>query len=912
MSDRISLEKSGIILRQSDGWLRIEAISDSIVRVSFSKDPKFFSQESLIVQRQRQFTPAIQTGSNSATLSTKRVTARVDLDSGVVTFLDPSGKVLLAEKTRDLVDAEVQGAKTFHVRQQWQGREDESLFGLGENQLGLTNIRGYDLDLWQHNGTVVIPLLVSNRGYGILWDNSSYTRFGDLRAFDAMPVEVLFDAEGKPGGLTASYFTDANFSKLITQRVETKINIERLRSKDVIQTQPDTPLGSLPSHEGSVRWEGSILARQTGDYQFHVFSDGQINIWIDGKMVVDHWRQAWLPWKDLVKVHLEAGKRYSFKVEWSRQGGSNIQVLWKTPSEEAETTSLWSEAGEGIDYYFIAGERIDDVIGGYRQLTGRATMMPIWAMGLWQSRQRYETAQESLDVIAGFRKRGIPFDNIVQDWRYWPEGEWGSHQFDPERFPDPKGWVDEIHRQHARMMISVWGKFYPATDNFKEMQKLGFMYPENMTEHVKDWLGFNYSFFDAFSPAARDLFWKQMRTALFDKGVDGWWLDATEPDVLPRPTLDGQRTHMNPTALGPGSKVLNAYPLMECEAVYEGQRAASPDQRVFILTRSGYAGMQRYSAVNWSGDTTSTWQAMRKQIAAGVGLSISGVPYWTMDVGGFAVPERFNRREPTAEDFEEWCELNTRWFEFGTFCPLLRVHGEFPYREMWEFGGDSSAAYQAQLKFDKLRYRLLPYLYSMCGWVTQKSYTMMRGLAMDFPEDAKACASTDEYMFGPAFLVCPVSEYRARSREVYLPGGTAWFDFWTGKRFDGGQTITAAAEYDSMPVFVRPGSVIPIGPEVQYTTEKSADPVTLRIYPGADGDFELYEDDGVTNGYERGAFSVIPIHWDDANGRLTIGKRQGSFAGMAGDRTFQMEIVGAKMTPGAVTYHGDEIDVPIK
>jgi alpha-D-xyloside xylohydrolase len=575
MSDRVSLEKSGIILKQSDGWLKIDAISDGIFRVSFARDPKFFSRSSLAVLPQGQFTPVIQNGSNSVSVSTKRATARVDLGSGVVTFVDARGKVLLAEKARDLVEAQLQGEKTFHIHQQWQGNSDESLYGLGENQLGLTDIKGYDLDLWQHNGTVVIPLLVSNRGYGIFWDNPSFTRFGDLRSFEAMPADVLFDSSGEPGGLTASYFSEPDFSEAITQRVETKINLERLKNKEVIQTQPDTPLGSLPNSQGSVRWEGSILAKQSGDYQFETFSDGQINIWIDGKMVVDHWRQGWLPWKDLVKVRFEAGKKYSLKVEWSRQGGSTIQLLWKTPSESAGTTSLWSEVGEGVDYYFIGGPTIDDVIGGYRQLTGRATMMPIWAMGLWQSRQRYETAQESVDVVEGFRKRGIPFDNIVQDWRYWPEGQWGSHKFDPERFPDPKEWVDKLHKLHARLMISVWGKFYPATDNFKELQRRGFIYPDNITEHVKDWLGFNYSFFDAFSPEARQLFWQQMRTALFDKGVDAWWLDATEPDVLPRPTLDGQRTYMSPTAMGPGSKVLNAYPLLECEAVFEGQRAAS-------------------------------------------------------------------------------------------------------------------------------------------------------------------------------------------------------------------------------------------------------------------------------------------------------------------------------------------------
>jgi alpha-D-xyloside xylohydrolase len=911
---QIVVTDDGAVVQQGDGWLKIQAISEDIIRVAYSKDRDFFAHPSLAVLPQSLHPAHVQTDSSQLTVSTSRLKARLDLTTGNITFIDTDWKILLTEKSRDIDPTSVQGENTFHIQQQWNSNPDESLYGLGENQLGLTDIKGYDLDLWQHNGTIVIPLLVSSRGYGLFWDNPSFTRFGDLRQFEAIPSQNLVDANGKPGGLTASYFSDPQFQDLRMRHTENQIDIERRRRSDRTAAIPASPSNAILPSDESIFWQGSVLAPVTGDYQFQAFSDGQINVWIDGKMVMDHWRQGWLPWKDLARVHFKANHRYPIKVQWSRQGGSNIQLQWKIPGPESgPPISLWSEVGEGIDYYFINGPRIDDVIAGYRRLTGRAPMMPQWALGLWQSRQRYETQDQSLDVIAGFRKRKIPFDNIVQDWRYWPDGTWGSHLFDPARFPDPKAWIDQIHRDHARLMISVWGKFYPGTENFTQMQKGGYLYENNLKEDIHDWLGNSYTFFDAFNPDARHLFWQQMLPALFEKGVDAWWLDATEPDILPRPTLDGQHTHMTPTSLGTGASVLNAYPLMESRAVFEGQKQAAPDQRVFILTRSGFAGQQRYAAASWSGDTSSTWQAMRKQIAAGIGFSISGVPWWTMDVGGFSVPNRFSADSPTPDDVDEWRELNTRWFEFGAFCPLLRVHGEFPHREMWEFGGDSSPAYNAQLKFDRLRYRLLPYIYSLAGWVTMNDYTIMRGLAMDFPGDSVARQITDQFMFGPAFLVNPVTTYRARSRDVYLPAGTNWYDFWTGKSFDGGQMITYAAPYDAIPIFVRAGSIVPLGPELQYTAEKPADPISLYVYRGADADFNLYEDDGLTNAWETGQYSRVNLHWNNQAKTLSIAKRQGSFTGMLPHRTFKVFFINPdKPTdpyPQTVHYTGDAIDI---
>jgi alpha-D-xyloside xylohydrolase len=911
----------GLLVRAGDGFLKLEVCADDVVRVAYAKDQAFFARKSLAAQPKHcegaQFD--VTEGAGTATLATSKLRVRIDLATGRVAFLDPSGAPVLEEKEggRTMTAATVQGEDTQHVRQDWLPHADEALYGLGENHLGLLNLKGYDLDLWQHNGTIVIPFLVSSRGWGILWDNTSFTRFGDLREFVPIPAERLFDASGKRGGLTGSYYRGADFKHLVAERVDRSIDIA-LSSKEKKPNQLIHP--SLPEGPASVRWAGEVEPDVTGDYTFQTFSNNGIKLWVDDRLVISHWRQGWLPWKDVAKVRLEAKRRYKIRLEWSKdQGMETVQLLWKTPldmgsSEDPitprdgtrpaklaaphatspQTTSLWSEVGDGIDYYFVFGPELDKVVAGYRRITGPAPMIPRWALGLWQSRQRYETAKASLDVVDGFRSRGIPFDNIVQDWFYWKEDTWGSHEFDKLRFPDPDGWVRKIHEKHARLMISVWGKFYPGTKNFEAMRSQGFLYGLNLTEGLRDWVGdggYPYTFYDAFNPAAGKLFWSQMERSLFRKQVDAWWLDAPEPDLLPTPTLDGQRTHMHPTALGSGSRMLNAYSLMNSKTVYEGQRSVAPDQRVFILTRSAFAGNQHYAAAVWSGDITSTWTALRLQIPAGLGMSVSGIPYWTMDIGGFSVPARFAAEHPTVQDAEEWRELNVRWFEFGTFVPLLRVHGEAPKREMWELGGELHPAYQAELKFDRIRYRLLPYIYSLAGAVTHEDGTIMRPLVMDFRADAKARDLTDQYLFGPAFLVSPVTTYKARSRAVYLPSASSWYDFWTGINVAGGQTIEAPAPYDSMPIHVKAGSIIPTGPEIMYTDEKPADPIVLWIYAGADGQFTLYEDDGVTYAYEKGAFARIPIRWNDAARTLTIAKREGSYTGMQKERTFEVVLV---------------------
>jgi len=916
----------GLMLRFADGILKLEVCASDVVRVAYAKDAAFFTRKSLASQPKHcdgaKFEIAQDTG--SMTLSTAKLKARVDLTTGRVAFLDASGAPVLEEKDggRTVMPAIVQGENTQHVRQEWMPHADESLYGLGENQLGLLNIKGHDLDLWQHNGTLVIPFLVSSRGWGVLWDNTSFTRFGDLRELEPIPAARLYDAKGKRGGFTGSYYAGPNFEKLIGERVDRIIDIS-LSSKEKKPNQ--LIYAGLPEGNASVRWTGEVETDATGDYQFQTFSNAGIKLWIDDKLVINHWRQGWLPWKDVAKVRFEGKRRHKLRLEWSRdQNMETVQLLWKPPAAPtAGPTSLWSEVGDGIDYYFVYGPDLDKVVAGYRRITGAAPMIPRWALGLWQSRQRYETAQQSLDAVDGFRTRGIPFDTIVQDWFYWKENAWGSHEFDPARFPDPDKWVRAVHDKHARLMISVWGKFYPGTQNFEAMRTQGFLYTHNLSEGLRDWVGdggYPYTFYDAFNPEAGKLFWAQMQKTLFTKKVDAWWLDAPEPDLLPTPTLDGQRTHMHPTALGSGSRMLNAYSLYNSKTVYEGQRSAAPDQRVFILTRSAFLGQQHYGAAVWSGDISSTWTAMRAQIPAGLGLAVSGIPYWSMDIGGFSVPARFATDHPKPEDLEEWRELNARWFQFGAFVPLLRAHGESPKREMWEFGGDSSPTYLTQLKFDRIRYRLLPYLYSLAGAVTRDGGTLMRPLVMDFRGDAKARDVSDQYLFGPAFLVSPVTTYKARSRSVYLPAAAGWYDFWSGAAVPAGKTIDVAAPFDSMPIHVKAGSIVPTGPEIMYTDEKAADPIVLWVYAGADGEFTLYDDDGLTYGYEKGASARIAIRWNDAAKTLTIGKREGTYPGMPKTRTFEVVVVskakpvGFTFTPKAdksVRYEGAAVEVKL-
>ncbi|MGA2916309.1 MAG: TIM-barrel domain-containing protein [Sedimentisphaerales bacterium] len=881
----------GIVVPVDDGLLFIQVCAKDVVRVAFAKDCRFLDTPSLAVENR----PTLHKGWNlqsteqDAIIITDALQVRINLKTGRVSFFDADGKIILTELAngRKMEPAIVQGDKTFHICQQWEP-QDESLYGLGQHQLGLMDIKDYDLQLWQHNGTVIVPFLVSSKGYGIFWDNMSYSKFGDVREFEPIPAKQLYDTKEKQGGVTVTYFSDGEFEKDIFCGVSREIGIQlpKMGARPNNLIHPGLP----PYGAVSILWEGEIELIASGYYLFESFSDNGVKIWIDGKLIIQDWWQAWLPYANTAKVFLDANRRYKIRVEWVRnQNGNYMSLLWKTPSDN-KATSLWSEVGERIDYYFVYGPQIDKVIAGYRKITGKAPMLPVWAYGFWQSRQRYKTADDSLEVLEGFRSRKIPIDNIVQDWFYWKEDGWGSHQFDPQRFPDVKKWIDAIHdKYNARLMISVWGKFYTTTENFEEMNFKGFLYQPPLWEELQDWMKHQFTVYDAFNSRARKLFWSQIWRQSYAAKIDSWWMDATEPELASAPEIQQQKMRMNPTALGVSTRVLNGYSLMNSKGIYEGQRSSAPKRRVCILTRSAFAGQQRYAAATWSGDVPSTWEAMRKQITAGLGFSISGIPYWSMDIGGFTWPPRFAPdKSMTPEAQEEWRELNARWIQFGTFVPMMRSHGEGQLREMFNIAPENHPAYQAMLAYDKLRYRLLPYIYSLAGIVTQDDYTIMRPLVMDFREDKNVLNIGDEFMFGPALLICPVTEYKARSRKVYLPAGGGWYELKTGRYFNGGQTIDANAPYSDIPIFVKEGSIIPYGPDIQYTTEKPMQAIRLFVYAGKNGQFNIYEDEGINYNYEKGAYSIIPLKYDETSKTLTIGNRKGKFSSMLKERTFEI------------------------
>jgi alpha-D-xyloside xylohydrolase len=930
----------GVALTLGARRLELRACRDDVVRVIDAAPGAFFNRQSLmtVAGACQPTTFEVKARPDGFELVTKRLVVRVARPDGRLSFLDREGHVLLAEKqggARTIAPAEVMGEKTAHVQAEFEHESGESFYGLGAHQNGLMSYAGRDLDMYQLNTVDIVPFLVSSRGYGLLWDNTSHTKFGDTREPVHVPAKNLYDAEGKPGGLTGTYRQgDCASGRVVATRVDPQIAFGAPEDRPAISAIHNAPQVAnaalhpqLAQGEACATWDGEIEFDSAGPYDLMTYANNGARVLLDGREVVGTWRQGWLPWWDSVRLDVGAPKeRHKLKVEWHRdEGEGTLRLKWKTPPRPPYT-SLWSEVGDGIDYYVVYGPELGDVVAGYRKLTGKAPMMPRFALGFWQSRERYRTAKEVTDTLAEFRKRGIPLDTIVMDWQYWKEDQWGSHQFDPARFPEPAGWLKEIHeRWNAKLMISVWPKFYTTTDNFKAMQAKGFLYPETLKRPTTDWLGHVHTFYDAFNPEARKLFWQQVNEALFSKGVDAWWADATEPELVGEGTPGALKAAMNPTALGSGARMANAYVLTSSQAFYEGQRGTDPTKRVFLLTRSAFAGSQRYAAATWSGDVASDWDNFRKQVPAGLNMALSGIPWWTTDIGGFATPRKWSRQDPKPEDVEEWRELVTRWFQYGTFCPLTRSHGQFPYREMWNFGGEEHKAYKTMLAFDKLRYRMLPYTYSLAGAVTHKDAMLMRPLVAEFRQDPEVARIGDEFLLGPGLLVSPVTSRGATMREVYLPrdpsraAGDGWYDFWSGAFKEAGLRFQAPAPYESLPVFVRAGSILPMGPELQFTTEKPADPLTVWVYTGRDGRFELYEDDGTSYGYEQGQFATIPLSWDEAKGALTIGARSGSFPGMLAKRQVRVVFVSqnkavphsaAPEAAATAAYEGQAIVIP--
>ena len=883
--------------------VRLQVLGDKIIRISATPDKKFADDGSLVVvpqENKTQFT--VEEADSAISVITSEVRATVSLASGDVKFYDKDGRLIVSEADggREFSPIEVEDTKGYTVRQVFESLSDEEgIYGLGQHQSDEFNYKGRNEELFQYNTKVSVPFVVSTDNYGILWDSYSLCRFGNPEPYRQLgQVFKIYDKDGKEGALTGTYTPKGADTPQIVQR-EDSIYFEHLIRKELKHVV------NLPqdfNYSGShVEYEGDIEATESGEYKFNLYYSGYITVTIDGKEVVpQRWRTAWNPNSYKFSVNLEAGQRVPVKIEWQPNGSvayCGLRAYSPRSDKEQMQMSWWGEMQSQIDYYFIYGDNMDDVIKGYRTLTGKAPIMAKWAMGYWQSREKYDTQEEVLSTLAEFRRRNIPIDNIVIDWLHWKEDSWGSHEFDRDRFPDPKGMVDSIHAMNGRVMISVWPKFYVTTDHYKEFDKNGWMYKLPVQDSIRDWVGPGYlsSFYDAYDPDARKLFWHQMEEHYYPLGIDAWWMDASEPNIRDCTDLQYRKDLITPTALGPSTKYFNAYGLMNAEAIYDGQRGVDPDKRVFLLTRSGFAGQQRYSTATWSGDIATRWEDMKAQISAGLNFAASGIPYWTQDIGGFCVEDRYVAAAAEAAktgretpDMKEWRELNTRWYQFGAFSPLFRAHGQWPYREIFNIAPESHPAYKSVVYYTKLRYDLMPYIYSLAGMTHFKDYTIMRPLVMDFTADKATRNIGDEYMFGPALLVAPVYTYGATSREVYFPAGATWYDFYTGKAVDGGQTLNVPAPYERIPLYARSGSIIPFGPSMQWSAEKSADIIDLYVYAGENGEFLLYEDEGLNYNYEKGQYTIIPMRWDDAKSTLVIGERQGRFPGMLTTRKFNI------------------------
>lgn len=809
-----SLESNhdAVVFAAGEDRLRIAFVTPAIARVTLTRGKPFLDRDSLVVTSRERFTGHVLTEDEDAfTLATPELVLVVAKADGAIRYLDPSGKTLLAERGRSLApkkltrnvfrkDAAIAGGhsidgarataedfETVFDRDAFEARLDllfadgEALFGLGSHEEGHGNLRGKSRELYQQNMKMVVPHLVSTRGYGLLLDCGSLMRFHD-------------DASGS---------------------------------------------------------------------------------------------------------------------------------FW------------WADAVDELDYYFIRGATFDEVTRHYHALTGAVPLLPKWAFGFVQSKERYVNAEELLDVAREHRRRGIPLDMIVLDWKSWPNGAgWGQKSFDPARFPDPAALTRELHELGVKLMVSIWPIMTNGCPDQLDMLERGKM------------LG-NQSTYDAFDPAARAVYWDQVNRGLFAHGVDAWWCDCTEPFEADWSGADkpepAERLRINTEAsskyLDP--TLINAYSLLHSQGIYEGQRRTAPDKRVVNLTRSSYAGQHRYGTISWNGDICATWETLRRCIPEGVNFCATGEPWWTVDIGGFFInhdPDYWFWRG----DFPEGCrgltdmeamepdpadtgcrdlgfhELYTRWMQYAVFLPMFRSHGTDAAREIWRFGDEGNPFYDAIAASIRLRYRLLPYLYTLASEVAREGRMMMRAVALDFPDDPATHGLDDQFLLGPSLLVCPVTTPMfygpgsrplagvEQSREVHLPAGCDWYDFRTGERHRGGQRITAAAPLDSIPVFVRAGSILPLGPELQSTAETSADPIELRVYPGADADFVLYDDAGDGSGYERGEHALIALRWSEERQQLAIGQRQGSFPGMAGSVKFRVDFVGGPASPLLLAYDGQE------
>ena len=725
--------------------MKVYVYYNDIIRVAYAPAATLPEKVELIVtDNPSPITYSVTDDAQSVTIQTNTLKVIVSKASASVGFFDASGNLILQEDSRAMSPQTLYGVATNRCTATFNFSENEAVYGLGQHQQSIMNYVGRTQLLEQSNMEIALPILISNKGYGLMWHNYSKTQFN--------------------GNLSSS-------------------------------------------------------------------------------------------------------KKFNFV----------------------------SDTGDLVDYYFFYGPTTDEVIAAYRRMTGSTPMFPKWAYGLFQSMDRYDTAEELLKISSTYRSKKIPFDCIVQDWQYWGPSPQGTHEMNPTKYPNPAAMIEQLHDMNVHTMISIWPVFANGIDNFNELAEVSEFYPSNGTHH----------YYDAHSEAAREIYWRQMYENLFGKhGWDAWWADGNEPDTYPD-TYDRKEGN---TALGKAVLYDNSYPLVHTEGFYKGWRRDNGAKRAFTLSRSAFLGQQRNAMAAWSGDINSNWTDFKKQLSAGLNFSISGIPYWTTDIGGY-----WGTDWTTADNRE----LFTRWFQYGTFTPIFRIHGKLERTIYSELAWDEVTRNNL-IKYDKLRYRLMPYIYSNAWKITNEHYTMMRPLIMDYPTDSKVFNISDQYLFGPSLMVNPIATRQIFSRSVYFPEGI-WYDFWTGEQINGNDTKTVNSPIDNMPIYVKAGAIIPMGPEIQHANQLS-DPIEIRVYKGADGQFNLYEDAGDNYKYEEGEYSIIPFTYNNSENKLTIGNRQGTYPRMLATHTFNIILVqkgygiGDMISPAynkVVTYTGSEIAVTL-
>ena len=830
----IKRKANGAIVPSANGMVQVDVCSESVIHVLVGVTSAPIKPLVPTVIR-----PCTDTKFTTSSddfgfyLQTSKLKVEIASHTGSVSFLTLDGTTILSEQPnhgRMLEGVDAKGHQDG-IEQEFLLSAGESLYGLGQHQGGLLNMRNVPVRLLQANTDIAIPFLLSTKGYGLLWNNSALTDFDPA-------IEVIdLDSSGA----------------------------------------------------------GTFQTRQEGEYGFLLSGNGQrtLRLSVDGKQIIDL-RNMWLPWSTGAKIHLAANTTYKVLAET----GGNTSLSVRAPSD---TMAFRSETGKAVDYYFIYGPEPSRVVAQYREFTGTAPLLPRWAYGFWQCRERYSSQQQILDTAAEFRNRKIPVDVLVQDWQYWGKYGWNAMRFDEVQYPSPAEMMTSLHRQNFHLIISVWAKFGVDTTVNREMEKDHLVLTSTASTGEPGEAKERENWADLFNPRAQKTFWADINKSLFSAGLDGWWLDASEPE--------GDPLKNDTTSLGPGNAVRNAFPLFETSAVYQGQRSADPSKRVVILSRSAFAGQQRNGSISWSGDISGNWETLRRQIPAGLSFGMSGFPYWTTDIGGFFRPAD----QYTSADYHE---LLIRWFQFGAFCPIFRIHGYQSKTEMWNYGPEVE---KILTEYDELRYRLMPYIYSSAWGITGRDEVLMKALPFVYPNDPSVREIGDQFLFGDSLLVNPVTKQSATTRNVVLPAGTGWVDFWTGQKYSGGQTIVADAPLDRMPILVKEGSIVPLGPVVQFTAE-TEDPLELRVYPGKDANFLLYEDSGDGYAYEEGAKATVHLHWDNRRNSLSIGDRTGSFPGILKKRTMRIVLVrpnhgvGSEPTDAddqTLTYEGQYLKVDL-